>query len=118
MKHSDHLEYFLQLKNTFSKSSELTEKNKESDTEFEKVFLDNLLTCVISVWNQYELSNRDSYLLTEDELEKVWKNSKDELLNETIIKLSELNYIKTAVNENGEIVYSISELGRQYLNHL
>ena len=118
MNFSNYLEYFLTLKNTFLESNKLIEADKQNDKEFEKVFLDNLLKCVTSAWKDYELSERDTYLLSEDELDSIWINSRDEILSATILKLSELGYIKMGVNENGEVVYSLSELGRRYISSI
>jgi len=118
MIHSSYLEYFLTMKNTFLEGSKVVDPDRDPDKEFEKIFLDNLLNCIINAWKDHESYTRDSYLLTEEELENVWNESKNEAINQMLFKLSELGYIKTGINENGEIVYSVSDLGREYLSQL
>ena len=118
MKYSTYLEYFLDLKNTFRSGYDHIEPEKEIDKDFEKSFLSNLLECVKKAWSDHEIMIRDTYLLTEEELETVWNSSKNELLDNTMIKLLEIGYIQTAVNKNGEIVYSITEDGREYIESI
>ena len=115
MKHSSYLEYFLDMKNTFISGYNMSQPEKEIDKDFEKIFLDFLMESVKNNWSSFESSERDTYLLYEDELDKIWNKSKDELLGNMIANLSNKEYIKTSVNSNGELVYSISEKGAEYL---
>jgi len=118
MTYSNYMEYFLDLKNTFQSDYRGPEQMKEMDKDFEKVFLSNLLDKVKQAWEDNESMKRDTHLLLESELEIVWKASQKEIVDNTLNKLSDLGYINTGVSENGDIVYSISEDGMQYLDHL
>jgi hypothetical protein len=112
------MQYFLDLKNTFQSDYQGPEQKKEMDRDFEKIFLSNLLDKVKQAWEDHESSKRDTHLLSESELNMIWKISQKEIVDNTLNKLSDLGYINTGVNENGDIVYSISEDGMQYLDHL
>ena len=116
MKYQTYMEYFLDLKNTFVSSYEGVDQEKDIDKDFEKVFLANLLDKVKKAWQDHEYSERDTYLLFEDELEQIWNSSKEEMVGDMLAKLSDLGYIKTAVNADGDIVYSVSEDALEYLH--
>lgn len=115
MTHSSYLEYFLELKSTFQSGYEGVQPEKEMDKDFEKTFLSLLMETTKQAWSEYELSMRETYLLSESELEKVWSDTIEDDLNKMLSKLSDLGYITTGINTNGDIVYSISEDGRDYL---
>ena len=109
MTHSSYLEYFLDLKNTFQSGYEGVQPEKEMDKDFEKTFLSLLMETTKRAWSDYQLSIRETYRLSETELEKVWSDTTMESTNKMLEKLSNLGYITTGVNSNGDIVYSISE---------
>lgn len=118
MTHSSYLEYFLDLKNTFKSGYEGVQPEKEMDKDFEKTFLSLLMQTTKRAWLDYELSIRETYLLSESELEKVWTDTTTESINIMLEKLSNMGYITTGVNVNGDIVYSISEDGQEYLQNI
>ena len=118
MTHSSYLEYFLDLKNTFKSGYEGVQPEKEMDKDFEKIFLSLLMQTAKQAWSDYELSIRETYLLSERELEKVWADTTTESTNTMLEKLSNMGYITTGVNVNGDIVYSISEDGQEYLQNI
>lgn len=118
MNYETYMEYFLDLKNTFQSGYEGVQPEKEMDKDFEKTFLSNLLDKVKEAWYEYKSITRESYLLTEEELEHIWNSSKEEMLNNMLASLSDKGYINTGINSNGEIVYSISEDGKDYLDHI
>jgi hypothetical protein len=66
-------------------------------------------------WSAFESNERPTYLLYEEELDSIWKKSTDEMLGNMITTLSERGHIKTSVNSNGDLVYSVSEKGMNYL---
>jgi len=115
MNYSNYLEYFLDLKSTFKEGNNRVQPQKDLDDDFEKVFLANLLDKVRETWSDYECMSRDSYLLLEEELDRVWNASTEEMLNNMLARLSDIGYINTSVNRNGDIVYSVSEDGLEYL---
>ena len=118
MNYETYMEYFLDLKNTFQSGYEGVQPEKDMDKDFEKTFLSNLLDKVKEAWYEYKSITRDSYLLTEEELEHVWNSSKEEMLSGMLARLSDLGYVKTGVNKDGDIVYSVSEDGQEYLQYL
>ena len=118
MTHSSYLEYFLDLKNTFKSGYEGVQQEKEMDRDFEKTFLSLLMQTTKRAWSDYELSIRETYRLSESELEKVWSDTTEETLNNTLAKLSDLGFVITGVNKDGNIVYSISEDGQEYLQNI
>ena len=73
------------------------------------------MSTVKIAWQEFKHLDRDTYLLTEDELDCTWKKSTDEVLEKSILKLSESGHIRTSINVEGKLVYSVTEYGLDYL---
>ena len=87
MTHSSYLEYFLELKNTFQSGYEGIQPEKEIDKDFEKAFLSLLMEATKIAWSDYEQFNRETYVLCESELEKVWEDATFESTNKMLEKI-------------------------------
>ena len=111
-KHSSYEEYFLDLVKVFDESSEMSQPNKQLDDDFRRIFMDKLIVSIKKAWKEYEISQRDTYILTEEELEIVFTESKEEVVANSLMKLSDLGLVQTGININGEITYSLTEKGK------
>jgi len=111
-KHNSYEEYFLDMVKVFDESSEISQPNKQLDDDFRRIFMDKLIISIKKAWKEYEISQRDTYILTEDELEIVFTQSKEEVVANSLMKLSDLGLVQTGVNINGEITYSLTEKGK------
>ena len=111
-KHINYESYFLDMMKIFEESSKMSQPNKQLDDDFRLIFMDKLIVSIKKAWKEYEISQRDTYILTEDELEIVFTQSKEEVVANSLMKLSDLGLVQTGVNINGEITYSLTELGK------
>lgn len=112
-KHINYESYFLDMMKIFEESSKMSQPNKQLDDDFRLIFMDKLIVSIKKAWKEYEISQRDTYILTEDELEIVFTQSKEEVVANSLMKLSDLGLVQTGVNINGEITYSLTELGKE-----
>ena len=111
-KHINYESYFLDMMKIFEESSKMSQPNKQLDDDFRLIFMDKLIVSIKKAWKEYEISQRNTYILTEDELEIVFTQSKEEVVANSLMKLSDLGLVQTGVNINGEITYSLTELGK------
>jgi hypothetical protein len=106
MTYETHLQYFLQLKNCIGKFK---------DRQYEAIFYDLLLQATENAWNSHELGLCDSFKLAEQDIEDIFSAASDEFVSKNIMSLSEKGMIDVSVNGSGDIVYSVSELGKMFV---
>lgn len=106
MTYETHLHYFLDLKNCIGKFK---------DRQYEAIFHDLLLQATENAWNARELGLSETYKLSEQDIEDLFSAATDELVSKNLVSLSEKGMIDISVNESGDIVYSISELGKTFV---
>ena len=88
------------------------------DAAFIELLRIALLPIVKMRWEEYLIGKTETYYLTEDELETSWQTANMKLIENNLRNLSEFGLIKMGVNEDGEIVYSITEDGLEYVKNL
>lgn len=64
-------------------------------------------------WLDYITGKIETYLLTDDDITEAYQKASKELLSETLSGLFEKEMIKISVGENGEILYSLTEKGKE-----
>lgn len=106
MTYETHLHYFLDLKNCIGKFK---------DRQYEVIFHDLLLQATENAWNAHELGLCESFKLSEQDIEDIFSAAKDELVSKNLVSLSEKGVINISVNQSGDMVYSISELGKTFV---
>jgi hypothetical protein len=107
MTHNSYMEYFSEMKKVLSKTIE--------DRDYKKYFLAELLETIKWNWDLYENEECSTYMLDEEQLSAVHETAKNNVVNETLCSLSDKGLISVSVNCNGELVYSITDEGLNYL---
>lgn len=90
---------------------------EEIDMEFKKYLTESLMPIAENAWTDYFIGDRENYMLYDDELELAWQKAAIEQTQDCINRLIDLDLIRSGVNENGDIVYSVSEEGIEYLKN-
>lgn len=85
------------------------------DKSFKSIFYEKLLPVVEKYWTEYLVGNRDSYYLSEDDIELAWKDSFTDIIQNSLNNLSDMGFVNVSVKDNGDIVYSISDKGQDFL---
>jgi hypothetical protein len=108
MKHKNYLEY---LKNIIDLVP------SDIDKPFIQALEEALLPIVKIRWADYEAEEIESYLLSEEDLADSWQKASFIITENALRNLSEFELIKMGVNEDGEIVYSATEKGLEYIKN-
>lgn len=88
------------------------------DDNFSDILKQYLLPVAEKYWTECLIGQRENYMLTEEDIDQAWNNTTMQIVEMTITKLSDLGLVNTGVNNNGEIVYSISNEGEEYIKNL
>tara|TARA_R110000868_G_scaffold404316_2_gene682337 strand:+ start:569 stop:940 length:372 start_codon:yes stop_codon:yes gene_type:complete len=111
-KHNKYESYFLDMMKIFDEGTNISEPTKKLDDNFRQIFADKLISMIKNAWYDHKNFKRDTYILTEDELDIIFTEAKEESVSMSLMKLSDLDLIQTGINATGEIVYSLTEKGR------
>ena len=88
------------------------------DKPFIQALQEALLPIVKMRWSDYEAGEIETYFLSEDDLANSWQKASFTITENTLRNLSEFGLIKMGVNEDGEIVYSATKEGLDYIKNL
>lgn len=91
---------------------------EDVDVAFKDILQETLRPTVKKRWKDYQIGKSQSYLLSEEELEASWQKASITSTENSLRNLSELGLIKLSINEEGEIVYSITKEGLEYVKNL
>jgi hypothetical protein len=116
MNHKSYIEYFSDLKKVFIENA--NKFGEDPGEEYYKILFNRLLEKVKSHWRAYSSCQLDNYMLSDEDIDTILKESKDEYIGDTLIRLSEKGFVKMSIGSDGEMLYSISEDGREYLANL
>jgi hypothetical protein len=67
-------------------------------------------------WNSYLAGKRDDYKFSEDEFTAAYNKAGIRYTEEVVDGLVEDGYVQMGIREDGEIVYSATNKGKEYLN--
>jgi hypothetical protein len=72
--------------------------------------------CAEQYWNDYLAGKRDDYKFDEDEFTAAYNKAGIRYTEEVVDGLVEDGYVQMGIREDGEIVYSATDKGKEYLN--
>lgn len=72
--------------------------------------------CAEQFWGDYVIGKRDSYKFDEDEFTAAYNKAGIRYTEEIVDGLVEDGYVQMGIREDGEIVYSATDKGKEYLN--
>jgi len=109
MNHSSYKEYVDQV---------ISVVPEEMDQEFIDLLKEEINPLAEKFWTEHLIGERDTYQLSDDDIELVWKNATIKMIENTLAKLSDFGLIDALVNKGGEIAYKISEDGEDYVKNV
>jgi hypothetical protein len=75
-------------------------------------WLDEIRKTVDTVYNEYITGKRETYLLDGDEMEQTFKTAHGLYIDETLTGMLDKGLLSLSVGEDGEILYSLSDEGK------
>ena len=106
-------EYTDNIINTIIESEEL---------ETPDVLLDHLQEYILEEceqkYNNYILGKEETFILTDTEFEQLYKKASLKYIGDILDNLVDKDVVKTSVNENGDILYSLTEQGKHMVEYL
>lgn len=108
-------DYALLLINTLLESQNEVGEEHKLDSAMLKNLFKRIHEYANFSWEEYIKGGRESYLFTEDEMEMIFDIAIRDTTDELIEGLVEKEMVSiAAVNENGELLYSLTEKGEKY----
>lgn len=98
----------------------LNEMKSESPLEDEVLrfwFIEIRRLCV-DKYNKYILGNEETFMLSDVEIDDAWKVAIEHMVDDSLQDLSEKGLLEISIDENGEVLYGLSEKGKKQAKKL
>lgn len=95
--------------------AELSEEEKEDPQLLEYVF-EEITSLADKTWTRYVVGNRESYKFSTEEMSDLYRKAYERLIDHMLEKLSDKGFVQTKINKDGDIVYGLTEKGKQVVN--
>lgn len=69
-------------------------------------------------WNAYITGQIEEFLLNEEEFTNTFKEAAEELVSDTLGDLIDKNMVKVAIDDKGEMLYSLTDEGQEAAKNL
>ena len=97
---------------------EMMEMLHDLEPDFKRLMRQFLEPVVEGYWTQYIVGDRPSYMITEEDFDSAYQHASTETMQESLNVLSDVGLVNVSFNSNGEIVYSVSQAGKDFLRGL
>lgn len=95
---------------------------ESEELETPDVLLDHLREYILEEceqkYNNYILGKEETFILTDTEFEQLYKKASLKYIGDILDNLVDKDVVKTSVNENGDILYSLTEQGKHMVEYL
>lgn len=86
----------------------------EMPDELLNYWCENVHDLAINSYNDYLLGKRDSFMLDIQEIEQAYQNAGLQYTEDLLNGMLDKGVIEALINESGQIVYGLTEKGRNY----
>ena len=94
------------------------EDANELDAEIVRCWCIELRKMCVEKYNNYIIGKEETFLLSDEEMNQAYKLAVEQMVNETLEKLSEEGMLEISIDENGEVLYGLSEEGKKEAKRL
>lgn len=108
-------DYALLLINTLLESQNEVDDRDKLDSNMLKNLFTRIHEHANASWEEYIKGNRETYLFADNEMEAIFEIAIQDTTADLLEGLIERDMVAiSAVNENGELLYSLTEKGEEY----
>lgn len=68
----------------------------------------------VEKYNKYIIGQEETFMLSDIEMDESYRLSIEEMVNDSLKELSEKGLLEISIDDNGEILYGLSEEGKAY----
>jgi hypothetical protein len=68
----------------------------------------------VEKYNKYIIGQEETFMLSDVEMDESYRLSIEEMVNDSLKELSEKGLLEISIDDNGEILYGLSEEGKAY----
>ena len=110
-------DYATTLINIIKKTEQSLPIEERADPKLFKLWCEEIELMADRTWKGYIVGSRDTYLFTEDEIKEAHQRAVSKFTNSLVEGLLDKDMIKiAAVNKDGDLVYELTDKGRDHLN--
>jgi len=118
IKHKNYNSYHKDIMSVYDSTPSSFSVEQSTNETFKNILSQFLLSKVKESWEDFESNKRESYYLTDKEFDSVFKEAELEMTFKSITKLSNLGFVKASIRADGEVVYSLTEEGKHFVESI
>jgi hypothetical protein len=111
-------EYLKEIINTIYETELTQDPADKMDSRLLEIWIDEIKSNCEIFYEDYLKGKRPSYYMTEEEYDRIFDQAGLQFSAEILSGLVDKNMVDVSVDEDGEIVYKLSETGNKLLNHI
>jgi hypothetical protein len=93
-------------------------KSERMDPELFQIWVNVITKKCRKKWNSYITGESEQFLLDEEEFTKTFQDATEELVSDTLGDLIDKNMVKVAIDDTGEMLYSLTDEGQEVAKNL
>jgi hypothetical protein len=112
-KHQSPEEYAHDLISSIIEIEKNIPENEQLPIKLLSYWIDGIKKSTQKTWAGYIVGDRESYLLTEDEMMTLYDKAGEQYVSELLDGMVDKDLLEVSVDENGEFLYGLTELGKK-----
>ena len=117
-KHQSPEEYANDLINSIIETEKDIPEDQQIPINLLSYWIDRIKKATKKTWIGYMVGDRESYLLTEEEIMELYDKAGEQYVSELLDSMVDKDLLEVSVDENGEFLYGLSETGKIVTDHL
>lgn len=93
-------------------------ENERMDPTLLKYWIEEIQSATTKNYNDYLIGERDDFMFDKEEFKATFERAAHRQVDDTITGLLEKDMLSMSIGEDGEILYSLSEIGRNEANKM
>lgn len=106
-------EYYAEIVRMIHEAESTAIEDQKMPERLLKLWIDHIHEFCKNSYREYVMGNRESYYMNEEEYDAVFDKAGVDYTDELLNSLIDREFVEVGINEEGEMVYKATELGRR-----
>ena len=117
-RHQNVDEYIQDLINNILETEKTIPEDQQLPMNLLSYWVEGIKKPARKAWIENTMGNRESYLLTEEEMMTLYDKAGEQYVSELLDGMVDKDLLEVSIDENGEFLYGLSEKGKAVTDHL
>jgi hypothetical protein len=90
----------------------------ELDAEIVRYWCIEIRKMCVEKYNNYIIGKEETFMLSDEEMDKAYRLGVEQMVDDALEDLSDKGMLEISIDENGEVLYGLSEEGKEEMKRL